>query len=110
MIAVLENPTDVKNIGTVIRNVNALVVEKANIGGPRKSLPDGWQEMREKRSLSKISASVIKWSFVKRFDSAEDCLEHLVEKIDLFLWTPHHTLRVRIKSYSMNVILQLMES
>lgn len=28
LIAVLENPTDVKNVGTVIRNVNALGVEK----------------------------------------------------------------------------------
>ena len=55
LIAVLENPTDIKNIGTVIRNVNALGVEKAYIVDPRKSLPDDWQEMREKRSLSKIS-------------------------------------------------------
>jgi hypothetical protein len=28
LIAVIENPTDVKNIGTVIRNANALGVEK----------------------------------------------------------------------------------
>ena len=36
LIAVLENPTDVKNIGTVIRNVNALGVEKAYVVDPRK--------------------------------------------------------------------------
>ena len=77
LIAVLECPTDIKNIGTVIRNVNALGVEKAYVVDPRKSLPDDWQEMREKRSLSKISVSAIKWSFVKRFDSTEDCLAHL---------------------------------
>jgi tRNA (guanosine-2'-O-)-methyltransferase len=28
LIAVIEDPTDLKNIGTVIRNVNALGVEK----------------------------------------------------------------------------------
>lgn len=65
LIAVLENPTDIKNIGTVIRNVNALGVEKAYVVDPRKSLPDDWQEMREKRSLSKTSVSASKVEFCK---------------------------------------------
>jgi tRNA (guanosine-2'-O-)-methyltransferase len=77
LIAVIEDPQDIRNIGTVIRNVNALGVEKAYIVDPRKALPDDWQEMRERKSLSKPSVSAIKWSFVKRFDSTEDCLEHL---------------------------------
>ena len=77
LIAVLEDPSDIKNIGTVIRNVNALGVEKAYIVDPRRALPDDWQDMRERRSLSKTSVSAIKWSFVKRFDSSEECLEHL---------------------------------
>ncbi|WP_288129873.1 RNA methyltransferase [Microbulbifer sp.] len=77
LIAVLENPMDIKNIGTVIRNVNALGVEKTYIVDSRKALPDDWEEMREKKSLSKTSVSAIKWSFVKRFDSSEDCLKHL---------------------------------
>jgi tRNA (guanosine-2'-O-)-methyltransferase len=77
LIAVIEDPHDVRNIGTVIRNVNALGVEKAYIVDPRKSLPENWEEMRETRSLSKSSVSAIKWSFVKRFDSTEDCFSHL---------------------------------
>ncbi|MDH5648190.1 MAG: RNA methyltransferase [Gammaproteobacteria bacterium] len=77
LIAVIENPSDIKNIGTIIRNVNALGVEKTYIVDPRKALPEDWQDMREKRSLSKTSVSAIKWSFVKRFDSTEDCIEHL---------------------------------
>ncbi|MBE7380202.1 MAG: RNA methyltransferase [Leptolyngbya sp. SIO1E4] len=77
LIAVIENPRDIKNIGTIIRNVNALGVEKAYIVDPRKALPDDWQEMRETRSLSRTSVSAIKWSFVKRFDSTEACIEHL---------------------------------
>ena len=60
-----------------MRNVNALGVEKVYIVDPKKKLPDDWQEIREKHSLSKTSASAIKWSFVKRFDSTEDCLQHL---------------------------------
>lgn len=77
LIAVIENPNDIKNIGTIIRNVNALGVEKTYIVDPHKKLPDDWQEMRERKSLAKTSVSAIKWSFVKRFDSTEDCIKHL---------------------------------
>ncbi len=77
LIAVIEDPKDVKNIGTVVRNVNALGVDKTYIIDPKRSLPDDWQEMRERSSLSKTSVSAIKWSFVKRFDSTDDCIAHL---------------------------------
>ncbi|TMM48400.1 TrmH family RNA methyltransferase [Qipengyuania marisflavi] len=77
LIAVIEDPADMKNIGTVIRNVNALGVEKVYVVDPRKALPDDWQDMREKKSIFKTSVSAVKWSFVKRFDSTEECLDHL---------------------------------
>ena len=77
LIAVIENPNDIKNIGTIIRNVNALGVDKTYIVDPKNKLPDEWQDMRERKSLSKTSVSAIKWSFVKRFDSTEECLYHL---------------------------------
>jgi tRNA (guanosine-2'-O-)-methyltransferase len=77
LIAVIENPKDIKNIGTVIRNVNALGVEKTYVVDSRNSLPDDWEEMRERKSLSKTSVSAVKWSFVKRFNCFEECLAHL---------------------------------
>ena len=77
LIAVIEDPSDIKNIGTVVRNANALGVEKIYIVDPRGALPDDWQDMRERRSLSNPSVSAVKWTFVKRFDSTEACLEHL---------------------------------
>lgn len=77
LIAVIEDPKDIINIGTVIRNVNALGVEKVYVVDPRKALPNNWQDMRERRSLSKTSVSAVKWTFVKRFDSTEECLAHL---------------------------------
>ena len=80
LIAVIEDPADIKNIGTVIRNVNALGVEKAYVVDPKGALPDDWQDMRERRALSGTSVSAIKWTFVKRFDSTEACLEHLRKK------------------------------
>jgi tRNA (guanosine-2'-O-)-methyltransferase len=33
--------------------------------------------MRERKSLHDTSASAVKWSFVRRFDSTEECLLHL---------------------------------
>jgi tRNA (guanosine-2'-O-)-methyltransferase len=90
LIAVIEDPSDIKNIGTVIRNVNALGVEKAYVIDPRKALPDDWQEMRETRSLSKTSVSAIKWSFVKRFDSTEVCIEHLEKNRFVSIVTSPH--------------------
>jgi tRNA (guanosine-2'-O-)-methyltransferase len=80
LIAVIENPTDIKNIGTVIRNVNALGVEKVYVVDPRGSLPDDWQDLRERKSISKTSVSAVKWTFVKRFDSTDDCFDHLEMK------------------------------
>jgi len=77
LIAVLEEPNDPKNIGTVIRNINALGVEKLYIVDSRDMLPDVWQEMRERKSLLKSSVSAVKWSYVKKFKSTEECLEHL---------------------------------
>lgn len=80
LIAVVEDPHDIKNIGTVIRNVNALGVEKVYIVDPRKSLPDDWEAMRERKSLSGTSVSAVKWTFVRRFDSTEACFNHLEKK------------------------------
>lgn len=80
LIAVIENPSDIKNIGTVIRNVNALGVEKVYVVDPRGALPDDWQELRERPSVSKTSVSAVKWTFVKRFDSTDACFDYLESK------------------------------
>ena len=52
-------------------------VEKVYIIDPKKSLPDDWQDMRTRKKLSSTSVSAVKWTFVKRFDSTTDCLNHL---------------------------------
>ncbi len=90
LIAVIEDPHNIKNIGTVIRNVNALGVEKAYVVDPNGALPDDWQDMRESRSLSTTSVSAIKWSFVRRFDSTEACLQHLEKNKYVSIVTSPH--------------------
>ena len=90
LIAVIEDPYDIKNIGTIIRNVNALGVEKTYVVDPKKKLPNDWQEMRETRSLSSTSVSAIKWTFVKRFDSTQACLDHLEKNNFVSIVTSSH--------------------
>jgi len=80
LIAVLECPTDVQNIGTVIRNVNALGVEKVYVVDPRRLLPDDWHELRGQKAVSKTSVSAVKWTFVRRFDSTDACFDYLESK------------------------------
>lgn len=90
LIAVIEDPRDIRNIGTIIRNVNALGVEKAYIVDPRKKLPDDWKDMRESKTLKATSVSAIKWSFMKRFDSTEACLQHLEKNKYVSIVTSPH--------------------
>lgn len=81
---------DVKNIGAVLRNVNALGVDKTYIVDVKKSLPDYWRELRERRSIAKSSVSASQWSYVKRFDSTEDCLLHLEKNRYVSIVTSPH--------------------
>jgi tRNA (guanosine-2'-O-)-methyltransferase len=90
LIAVIENPVDIGNIGTVVRNANALGVEKVYIVDPLNALPSDWQDMRESRPISKTSASSIKWTFVKRFDSTDECIKHLEEMDYISVVTSPH--------------------
>lgn len=90
LIAVIENPMDIKNIGTILRNVNALGIDKTYIVDFKKSLPDDWQELRKRQSIAKSSASASQWSFVKRFDSTEDCLLHLEKNRYVSIVTSPH--------------------
>jgi tRNA (guanosine-2'-O-)-methyltransferase len=91
LIAVIEYPTDLRNIGTIIRNVNALGVEKAYVVTDGNFVPDDWQEMRGRRSLNAISASAIKWSFVRKFHDTESCLGHLEKNGFVSVVTSPHT-------------------
>ncbi|PWJ43008.1 TrmH family RNA methyltransferase [Sediminitomix flava] len=77
LIAVLEEPNFIMNIGNVIRNVNALGVEKLYVVDSKKRLEDNLEEMRKRKSLLKHSVSAIKWTEVNRFNSTEECLQQL---------------------------------
>lgn len=90
LIVVLEEPENPRNIGTVIRNVNALGAEKVYVIDPRRVLSDHWQELRSEPKLAKLSVSAVKWTFVKRFDSTEECLAHLQNNCFVSIATSPH--------------------
>ena len=100
LIAVLENPSDQKNIGAVIRNINALGVEKLYIVDGHNILPDTWDEIRTRKTLLKSSVSAVKWTFVKTFKTTAECIEHLNKNKYVSVVTSPH---VKGKT---NVILQ----
>ena len=70
----------IENIGSVIRNVDALGVSKLYVVDKHKLLNKEWSEMRTRPSLNKISASAIKWTFVHPFPDTASCIQHLKEK------------------------------
>ncbi|MHA3913933.1 TrmH family RNA methyltransferase [Halovulum sp. GXIMD14793] len=107
LIAVIEDPVDIKNIGTVIRNVNALGVDKAYVVDPRKALPDDWQDMREKKSLSSTSVSAVKWTFVKRFNSSEECMDHLEKNGFISVVTSPHVKGKRTFIFTKVILLNI---
>lgn len=90
LIVVIEDPENPRNIGTVIRNVNALGAEKVYVIDPRRVLSDDWNELRTEPKLSKLSVSAVKWTFVKRFDTTEDCLAHLEKNHFVSIVTSPH--------------------
>ena len=90
LIAVLENPKNLENIGSVIRNVDALGVGKLYVVDGFNLLPADWQIMRNKNSLNKLSASAIKWAYVHRFATTAECIEHLKKNHFVSIVTSPH--------------------
>lgn len=92
LIAVLENPNYIMNIGNVIRNVNGLGVDKLFVIDKLKRLEDNLEEIRERKSILKNSNGAVKWTFVKRFDTTEKCFEYLEENDFVSLGTSPHNI------------------
>lgn len=90
LIAVLENPKTIENVGSVIRNIDSLGISKLYVVDGHKLLPENWNDMRERHSLNKISASAIKWTFVRPFPNTAKCIEHLNRKHFISVVTSPH--------------------
>lgn len=75
-ICVLENPRDIVNIASAMRNISAFGVEKLYVIGENDIVRD-FETSRTNKHLKNVSVGANKWVFVKHFKTAADCIEHL---------------------------------
>lgn len=88
-VCVLENPVDIKNIASTIRNVSAFGVEKLYIVGGANILKD-FESSRNNKRLSELSVGSNKWVFVKYFDTTSECVSHLKKNLYTIMVTSSH--------------------
>lgn len=77
-ICVLENPKDIVNIASTVRNISAFGVEKLYVVGNNQIVKD-FETSRNHKGLTNLSVGSNKWVFIKQFDTASECIAHLRE-------------------------------
>ncbi|HLC53492.1 MAG TPA: TrmH family RNA methyltransferase [Candidatus Nanoarchaeia archaeon] len=93
LVCVVENPKLVHNLMGIIRTAETLGVGKIYvIDNGKLKLPTDWQKMRDNSQFINLSASGIKWLFVKKFSSTSECLQHLAKKKFINIGTSPHQL------------------
>jgi len=88
-ICVLENPDNIMNIASTMRNVSAFGVEKLYIIGDKEMVRD-FETSRKNKHLTKLSVGSNKWVFVKRFNTTSECLIHLKKNLYTIVVTSSH--------------------
>lgn len=89
-ICVLENPDNIINAASAIRNISAFGVEKLYIIGKTTILKD-FETSRTNKHLRNLSVGANKWVFVKHFDTTNDCISHLKKNLYTIAVTSSHT-------------------
>lgn len=93
LACVVENPKLLVNLMGIIRSAEALGVGKiCIIDNGRLGLPDEWKDMRDNPRFLNLSASGIKWLYVKKFSSTSECLKYLASKHYVNVGTSSHEL------------------
>lgn len=80
LVVVLECPTNPANTAGIIRTVNALGADHVLVIDPHRRMSDDWEQTRTSRHLLKASASASKWTYVRRFDSTQACIDRLAAR------------------------------
>lgn len=88
-ICVLENPSDMVNIASTVRNVSAFGVEKLYLVGGANILHD-FESSRNNKRLTNLSVGANKWAFVKHFDTTSECISHLRKNLYTIAVTSSH--------------------
>jgi len=92
MICVLENPNQLLNIGSVMRNIDALGICKLYLVTDKK------MDVKTNKSLHQSSVSASKWIYTRCFPTTQACLEHLKKNNFVSVATsPHQKGRTNVK-------------
>lgn len=86
---VLENPTDIMNIASTLRNVSAFGVEKLYVVGGKNIIHD-FESSRNNKRLTNLSVGSNKWVFVKHFATTSECISHLRKNLYTIAVTSSH--------------------
>lgn len=89
-ICVLENPKDIVNIASTVRNISAFGIEKLYVIGNNSIVKD-FETSRNDKRLTNMSVGANKWVFIKQFDTAVDCIAHLRKDRYTIAVTSSHT-------------------
>lgn len=98
-ICVLENPTDLVNIGSAIRNISAFGVEKLYIIGGANNILRDFESSRNNKRLTNISVGANKWVFVKYFDTTCECITYLKKNLYTIAVTSSHRKNKNVNLY-----------
>lgn len=104
LIAVLENPNFIMNIGNVIRNINGLGVDKLFVIDGQNRLEDNIEALRQRKSILKHSNGAVKWTDIKVFNSTDACVEFLKNQKFVSVGTsPHNICKKQVKLTKSNL-------
>lgn len=105
LIAVLENPNFIMNIGNVIRNMNGLGVDKLFVIDEQNRLEDNSEEIKQRKSLLKHSKGAVKWTDIKVFRDTTSCFEFLNKNGFISIGTsPHKICKNQVKLIESNLL------
>jgi tRNA (guanosine-2'-O-)-methyltransferase len=88
-ICVLENPDNLVNVASAIRNISAFGVTKLYVVGGADILKD-FESSRNNKHLNSISVGANKWVFVKHFGTTSECIAHLKKNLYAISATSSH--------------------
>jgi len=94
LICVLENPTSIENIGTVIRNIDFLGISKLYIVSSKftkNNFPElGRHNKNPSNMLYRTSVSAVQWVYIHHFSTTSECFEYLEKNNYSSLCTSPH--------------------
>lgn len=90
LVCVLENPKQSINLASTIRNVSAFGVEKIYVIGGYPGIPKNFEAARNNKHLSETSVGASRWTFIRHFETAADCIKHLKKNLYTIAVTSPH--------------------